>query len=144
MDLDGAYDDGNVFAKIIRGEIPSTKVFEDDEILAIMDVFPQSEGHVLVIPKRSQARNILDVEPEALAAIIAAVQRVARALREALRPDGLTVMQFNGSAGGQTIDHLHFHVIPRWHGKAMGRHGDGMADQETLKTQAAKIAAALT
>src|SRR5665213_3037317 len=111
MDLDGDYDPNNIFAKIVRGEMPAAKVFEDDDTLAFMDVFPQGRGHALVIHKRSHARNILDVEPEALAAVIATTQRITRAARAALKPDGLMVSQFNGSASGQTIYHLHFHFI---------------------------------
>ena len=141
VELDGAYDDANIFAKIIRGDMPSAKVFEDDEVMAIMDVFPQAEGHVLVIHKRSKARNILDVEPDVLAALATATQKAARAVRAALSPDGLTVTQFNGGAAGQSIAHLHFHVIPRWTDRPLGRHGGGMADMNELKALAARIAA---
>lgn len=144
MSLTGAYDPDNVFAKILRGEIPNVTVFEDDRILAFMDVFPQSEGHVLVIPKTSQARNLLEVEPEALQDVMLAAQRIARAVPEALGCDGVSIMQFNGAAGGQTVFHLHVHVIPRWEGRSLKRHGEGgMADAEGLKATAAKIAAAL-
>ena len=143
MSLDGAYERDNIFGKILRGEMPSAKVFEDDAVLAFMDVFPQSRGHVLVAPK-AEARNLLDVDAGVLSDTIVRVQRVARAVREALQPDGLTVMQFNGSAGGQTVFHLHFHVIPRWEGQAMGRHGGGgMADQAELATLAQQIAGAM-
>ena len=143
MSLDGAYEPDNVFAKILRGEMPSTKVFEDEQVLAIMDVFPQSRGHVLVLPK-AQARNLLDIEAGALRELIERVQRVAKAVREALKPDGITVMQFNGAAGGQTVYHLHFHVVPRWEGRPMGRHGDGgMADAGELAELAKQIAAAM-
>ena len=143
MSLDGAYERDNIFAKILRGEMPAAKVFEDERVLAFMDVFPQSRGHVLVVPK-AEARNLLDVEPEVLRELIVRVQRVAKAVREALRPDGLTVMQFNGAAGGQTVYHLHFHVIPRWEGQPMGRHGGGgMADPQELAGLAAEIAARL-
>jgi histidine triad (HIT) family protein len=141
MSLTGAYDPDNIFARIVRGEIPSVKVWEDDEVLAIMDVFPQAPGHVLVIHKRSRARNLLDAEPETLAALTAAVQKTALAVERALKPDGLTIMQFNGEAGGQTIFHLHFHVIPRTAGEALGRHGGGMADTAALRAQAERIAA---
>jgi histidine triad (HIT) family protein len=141
MSLDGAYDPDNIFAKILRGEAPAIRVYEDDGVLAFMDVFPQARGHVLVIAKNSQARNILDVEPEVLARLAAAVQRIARAVRSALAPEGVTVMQFNGAAGGQTVYHLHFHIIPRWEGEALGRHGGGMADMDELKTLADQIAA---
>lgn len=144
MSLHGAYDPDNVFAKIIRGDMPSVKVFEDDHVLAFMDVFPQSEGHVLIISKTSQARTLLEIEPEALARVIETTRRIARAAERALRPDGLTVMQFNGAAGGQTVFHLHFHVIPRWDDRLMKGHGHApMADMEQLKATAAKIATAL-
>lgn len=144
MSLVGAYDPENVFAKILRGEIPSVKVFEDDRVLAFMDVFPQSEGHVLVISKVSRARNLLEVEAEVLSELAAATQRVARAVPEALGCDGVSIMQFNGAAGGQTVFHLHFHVIPRWAGRSLKGHGEGgMADVEQLTAAAARIAAAL-
>ena len=114
MSLDGTYDDANVFAKIIRGEMPSVKVYEDDDVLAFMDVFPQSKGHTLVIPKRSKARNLLEVEPEVLQTLILSVQKVAKAVRAAVNPDGVMVGQYNGAPSGQTIYHLHFHIIPRF------------------------------
>ena len=98
MSLDGAYDDDNIFARILRGEAPSVRVYEDARVMAFMDVFPQSRGHLLVISKESSARNILDVEPDVLSHLIAATQRLARAVRAALRPDGIAVMQFNGAA----------------------------------------------
>lgn len=144
MSLRGAYDPDNIFAKILRDEIPSVRVWEDDDILAFMDVFPQSEGHVLVVPKRSTARNLLEIEPGALARLMAAVQRTARAVERALRPDGLSIMQFNGAAGGQTVFHLHFHVIPRWEGRVLKGHGQApMADIGALRALADRIAAAL-
>lgn len=144
MSLDGRYDTDNIFAKIIRGEIPSVKVFEDEKVLAFMDVFPQSRGHALVISKVSQARNLLEVEPDVLADLIAATQRLAKATATALKPDGVVVTQFNGAPAGQTIFHLHFHVIPRYEGEALGRHGEGgMADVGELKALADKISAAL-
>lgn len=142
MSLDGTYDDGNIFAKILRGETPAARVFEDDHVLAFMDVFPQAKGHTLVIPKHSAARNLLDEEPAVLANLIQGVQRVARAVRAALDPDGLVITQFNGAAAGQTVYHLHFHIIPRWEGVALGRHADGrMADPAELKVLAEQIAA---
>jgi len=145
MDLDGDYDPDNIFARIVRGDLPSAKVYEDHDTLALMDVFPQTRGHTLVIHKRAHARNILDVEPEPLQAVILTVQRVTRAVRAALKPDGLMVSQFNGAASGQTIYHLHFHVIPRWHGVALGRHaGGGMADPAELAELARAIAAEIS
>ncbi|MGE5501420.1 MAG: HIT family protein [Ignavibacteriales bacterium] len=144
MSLDGTYDDQNVFAKIVRGEIPSVKIFEDDEVLAFMDAFPQAKGHCLVISKTSKARNLLDAEPKTLGRVIGATQKLARAVRAALNPDGIVVMQFNGAPAGQTVYHLHFHVIPRWEGVALGRHGGGeMADMGELRELAAQISAAL-
>lgn len=144
MSLTGAYDTDNIFAKILRGEIPSAKVWEDENILAFMDVFPQSEGHVLVIHKTSTAQNLLEISPEHLAQLTAAVQRTARAVTAALSPEGFSIMQFNGEAGGQTVFHLHFHVIPRWSDRALKGHGHApMADADALKALAARIAAKL-
>jgi histidine triad (HIT) family protein len=141
MSLDGTYDEGNIFAKILRGEAPAARVFEDDHVLAFMDVFPQAKGHTLVIPKRSSARNLMDEEPVVLEKLILGVQRVTRAVRAALNPDGIVVTQFNGAPAGQTIFHLHFHIIPRWEGVPLGRHaGGGMADLEELKALARQIA----
>jgi len=145
MSLDGTYDDGNIFAKILRGEMPAARVFEDEHVFAFMDVFPQGRGHTLVIPKHSSARNLLDEEPQVLQPLILGVQRVARAVRAALKPDGLTVMQFNGAVSGQTVFHLHFHIIPRWEGVPLGRHaGGGMADPAELKVLAEQIAAMIS
>lgn len=143
MSLDGAYDDDNIFAKIVRGEIPSVKVWEDEQVLAFMDAFPQAKGHVLVISKTSKARNLLDAEAKTIGRLIGAVQKTARAVKAALNPDGLVVTQFNGAPAGQTVFHLHFHIIPRWDGAPLGRHGEGMADAEELKALASQIAAKL-
>lgn len=143
MSLDGAYDDDNIFAKIVRGEIPSVKVWEDDQVLAFMDAFPQAKGHVLVISKTSKARNLLDAEAKTIGRLIGAVQKTARAMKAALKPDGLVVTQFNGAPAGQTVFHLHFHIIPRWDGVPLGRHGEGMADPGELQALAARIAAEL-
>lgn len=144
MTLHAAYDPSNIFAKILRGDIPAVTVWEDDDVLVFMDVFPQSEGHVLVISKTSTAPTLLEIEPEALAAVTAAVQRTAKAVVKALKPEGFSIMQFNGEAGGQTVFHLHFHIIPRWSDRALKGHGHApMADVEQLKATAAKIAAAL-
>ncbi len=141
MSLDGAYDEGNIFAKILRGEAPAARIYEDSHVLAFMDVFPQARGHVLVIPKHSRARNLMDEEPEVLRELILGVQRVTRAVRAALNPDGIVVTQFNGSTAGQTIFHLHFHIIPRWEGVPVGRHATGgMADMVERKALAHQIA----
>ena len=141
MSLDGAYDDQNIFARLVRGEIPSARIYEDAQVLAFMDAFPQAKGHCLVISKTSRARNLLDVELEALNEIMAGVQKVARAVREALKPDGILISQFNGSAAGQTVFHLHVHIIPRFEGVPLGRHGSGMADPQELDALAVQIAA---
>jgi histidine triad (HIT) family protein len=142
MSLDGAYDGDNIFAKILRGDIPAAKVFEDADVLAFMDAFPQAKGHTLVISKQSKARNILDVEPEVLSRMILDVQRVARAIRAALNPDGLVITQFNGAPAGQSVFHLHFHIIPRWADTSLRPHGEGgMADPRGLAALAQQIAA---
>jgi len=144
MTLHAPYDPSNIFARIVRGEIPAVTVWEDDDVLVFMDAFPQSKGHTLVISKTSTARNMLEIEPEALAAVTAAVHRTARAVVKALSPDGFSIMQFNGEAGGQTVFHLHVHIVPRWADQPMQGHGQtGMADIDHLKATAAKIAAAL-
>jgi histidine triad (HIT) family protein len=142
MSLDGAYDEANVFAKILRGEVPSVRVFEDAEVLVFMDAFPQSRGHMLAISKTSKARNLLEAEPKTLGRLIGAVQKAARAATAALNPDGVIITQFNGAPAGQTVFHLHFHIIPRFEGQAEARHGGGMADPDELKALAAQIAAA--
>lgn len=142
MSLDGRYDPDNVFAKMLRGEIPTAKIFEDDEVLAFMDLFPQSKGHCLVVSKRSQARNLLEVEPERLCGLMLGVQKLTRGVRDALQPDGIVVTQFNGAPAGQTVFHLHVHVIPRWEGVPLGRHASGQpADAQELQALAKKIAA---
>jgi len=144
MTLHAPYDPSNIFARILRGEIPAVTVWEDDAVLAFMDVYPQSEGHVLVISKTSTARNLLEIEPETLATLAAAAQRTARAVVKALAPEGFAFMQFNGEAGGQTVFHLHMHIIPRWADRPLNSPDQtGMADVEALKVTAAKIAAAL-
>lgn len=140
--MTAAYDPDNIFAKIIRGEIPCHKVFEDDETLAFMDIMPQGDGHTLVLPK-GQARNILDATPEQLAAVIATVQRIAKAVKTAFAADGVFVQQFNEAPAGQTVFHLHFHVIPRFDGVSLRGHTGQMADHGILAEHAAKIRTAL-
>ncbi|PSH69315.1 HIT family protein [Phyllobacterium brassicacearum] len=137
------YDDNNVFAKILRGEIPSHKLYEDADTYAFMDVMPQGKGHCLVITK-SSCRNILDAEPENLAAVIATTQKLARAVKRAYDADGVTVMQFNEPASGQTVFHLHFHIIPRFEGIAIKPHTGQMEDQAVLAANAEKIRQALS
>jgi histidine triad (HIT) family protein len=144
MTLHAPYDPNNIFAKILRGEMPCVKVFEDELALAFMDVFPQAEGHTLIVPKGVEARNFLDMPPERLGDYMIRVQRLARAVESGLKPDGLRVIQFNGGPAGQTVFHLHFHILPVWESRPLGRHGSGeMAKPETLEPLAAKIRAAL-
>ncbi|MCX8252992.1 hypothetical protein RHAL1_01415 [Beijerinckiaceae bacterium RH AL1] len=138
-----AYDDDNIFAKILRGEIPCHKVYEDDVALAFMDVMPQGEGHTLVIPKKSKARNVLEMEPDELAALMPRVQKVAKAAKAAFGADGVMLIQYNEPAAGQTVFHPHFHVIPRFADVPLKPHSGKMADGELLKAHAAKIVAAL-
>lgn len=137
-----AYDRDNVFAKILRGEIPAARIYEDEHVLALMDAMPQSDGHALVIPK-VEVENLFELAPDVLATLIKAVQRIAQAMRVALNPDGLTVMQFNGAAAGQTVFHVHFHLVPRYEGKPLRSHGREMAERAVLQAQADKIKAAL-
>ena len=144
MTLNAPYDPNNIFARILRGEIPSVKVWEDDHVLAFMDVFPQSEGHVLIVSKTSTARTLLDIEPDVLTRLTEATRRTARAMVKALRPEGFQIMQFNGEAGGQTVFHLHFHIVPRWAGRPMKGHGHApMAEADALRLLADRIAAEL-
>ena len=145
MSLDGVYDDQNIFAKIVRGEAPAVKIYEDHAVLAFMDVFPQTRGHCLVVSKTSKARNLLDVEPEVLCTLMRDVQRIARAVVAALNPDGVVVTQFNGSPAGQTVFHLHVHIIPRWIDQPLKGHSHGqMADMAELKGLAEQIAAKIS
>ncbi|MEL6178839.1 MAG: HIT family protein [Myxococcota bacterium] len=143
MSLDHTYDPANIFAKIVRGEMPSVKVFEDEETLAFMDVFPQTDGHVLVIHKHAHATNLLTLSEDEASAVMRTVQHVAKAVVEALQPDGLRIVQFNGTAAGQTVFHFHMHILPMWEGRTFGRHGAGMADQAKLNALAEKIRTAL-
>lgn len=137
-----AYDPDNIFAKILRGEIPCVKIFEDANVLSFMDVMPQVEGHTLVIPKE-KAEDMLDLSPEGATALILATQRIAKAVKKALQPPGLMLMQLNGRAAGQSVFHVHFHILPRFAGIDMKLHAREMADPKTLEPIAAKIRAAL-
>ena len=143
MSLEGTYDPDNIFAKILAGDIPCARVYEDKQVLSFMDAFPQTRGHTLIIPK-APSRNLFDTDPAVLANIIQKTQWVAAAVRDVFSPDGLTITQFNGAAAGQTVFHLHFHILPRYANGAMAAHAGGqMADMDDLKHQAANIQAAL-
>ena len=137
-----AYDPNNIFAKILRGEMPCVRVFEDEVSLAFMDIMPRADGHTLVIPK-APARNLLDIAPADLASFMPSVQRVALAAKAGLSADGVSVQQFNESAGGQIVFHLHFHILPRWTGVAMRPPGGPMLSAAQLEPFAAKIRAEL-
>lgn len=144
MSLSGTYDDNNLFAKILRGEIPAVKVSEDDQVLAFMDIFPQSRGHVLVVPKGVKARNFLELPESKVAPLMWHVHRLTKAVVRTLNPDGVTVTQFNGAPAGQTIFHLHFHIIPRYEGVPLAGHAhQNRADIPELERIAKDIAAAL-
>ncbi|HUO02769.1 MAG TPA: HIT family protein [Rhizomicrobium sp.] len=137
-----SYDNNNVFAKILRGEIPSVKLYEDDKTLAFMDVMPQAEGHALVIPKEP-AENILDLSAEGAAALMATTQKIAKAVKKGLNAPGIMLAMLNGAPAGQSIFHIHFHVIPRAAGIDLGLHARSMVDPKSLEPIAAKIRAAL-
>ena len=136
-----AYDPENVFAKILRKELPAHVIYEDDNTLALMDIMPRAPGHCLVIPK-APARNILDISEESLAAVTSTVRKLSHAVVKAFRADGITIHQFNEDAGGQVVFHLHFHIIPRHSGQPLAHTPAVMADQGELKANAAKISAA--
>lgn len=140
--MNQAYDPTNVFAKILRGELPCEKVYEDEHTLALMDIMPRADGHVLVIPKAA-ARNILDITADDLARLAVSVQKIARAVKAGMGADGLTIQQFNESAGGQVVFHIHVHVLPRWTGVSLRPHTGAMEKPEVLRTHADKIRAAL-
>ncbi|MFT3730220.1 MAG: HIT family protein [Hyphomicrobium sp.] len=137
-----SYDSSNIFAKILRGEIPSHKVYENADAIVFMDVMPQSPGHTLVVPKAA-SRNLLDADPAVLAKVIPLVQKVAVAAKSAFNADGISIAQFNEPAGGQTVFHLHFHIIPRYEGQPLQTHARKMEDSAVLAANAEKLKAAL-
>lgn len=134
------YDASNPFAKILRGELPCIKVAENDAALAFMDLMPQDDGHLLIVPKEAVA-EIFDLSDASLVASMRMAQKLAIAVRTALRPDGVFIGQFNGAAAGQTVPHVHFHVIPRWHGHSLKMHAREAADVDTLEAVAKRIRA---
>ncbi len=140
--MSSGYDTNNIFAKILRGELPAHKVYEDADTFAFLDIMPRCNGHTLVIPK-TPARNVLDASPDQLAACLRTVQTIARAQLKAFGADGITIQQFNEPAGGQVVFHIHFHVMPRQVGVALQPHTGKMADAAVLSANAAKIKAAL-
>ena len=136
------YDSSNIFAKILRGEIPCHKVYEDSDAICFMDVMPQGPGHALIVPK-APSRNMLDADPAVLAKLLPLIQKIAKASKAAFGADGITVMQFNEPAGGQTVFHLHYHVIPRFDGAPLKSHSGKMEDPAILAANAEKLRAAL-
>ena len=140
--MNAGYDEGNIFARILAGLIPCTRVYEDAASLAFMDVMPCADGHVLVIPKRA-SRNLLDAAPETLAALMPVVQKVAQGAKAGMKAEGVSIWQFNEAAGGQSVFHLHFHILPRWEGVALRPPGGPMAKPELLSAHAAQIIAAM-
>lgn len=136
-----AYDDQNIFARILRGELPAIKVYEDDQVLAFMDIMPQADGHTLVIPK-SPALTLLDLNPDVAAYTIKVVQKIAQAIEKALDAQGIVLMQLSGASAGQTVPHVHFHLIPT-SVHELGRHAAQMGDQDKIKAFAEKIKSAL-
>jgi len=139
MSLYGDYDPQNIFAQIIRGQAPCYKLYEDEDVLAFLDVFPQSYGHTLVIPKRAEARNILEVDTDSLAKVMAVVQRLTRVLVEELEPAGVQVAQFNGAPAGQTVFHLHMHIVPRYAGEKLELHASAKAESAELEQLQARL-----
>ena len=137
-----AYDANNIFAKILRGEAPCVRVAEDDVSLAFMDIMPRADGHALIIPK-TPARNLLDIAPAELARFMPSVQRLAQAVKAGMAAEGVVVQQFNESAGGQIVFHLHFHVLPRWSGVALRPPGGPIVPADQLEVVAAKIRPAM-
>jgi histidine triad (HIT) family protein len=133
-----AYDPNNIFAKIIRGELPCHKIYEDADTLAFLDIMPRTEGHALVITK-TEARDLFDASPEAIAQVMATVRKLAPKIKEAVGADGILIQQFNGAAAGQTVYHLHVHILPIKEGVPLKRHAGEMADQGELATTAEKI-----
>lgn len=141
MSLTTTYDAQNIFAQIIRGEAPCYKLYEDDDVLAFLDLFPQSFGHTLVIPKRSAACNILDVDSEALFQVMRVVQQLTRAIVAELAPDGVQIAQFNGAPAGQTVFHIHMHIVPRYAGQGMAVHAAQKAEPAELERLQARLRA---
>jgi histidine triad (HIT) family protein len=136
------YDPDNIFTKIMAGDIPSHKIYEDEDTYAFMDVMPESDGHCLVIPKTG-SRNLLDAAPMTLGSLIVVTQKIAIAVQKAMNADGIIIRQFNEEPAGQTVFHLHFHIIPRYEGVPLKRHTGEMADNDVLAAHAEKIRAAL-
>lgn len=140
--MQAEYDSNNIFARILRGELPCFKIYEDADTIAFMDIMPQSDGHALVVPKEA-AVDIFGLSEQAAAAAIRATQIVARGVREAFQPDGVVISQFNGAAAGQTVPHVHFHIVPRYSDQTLRGHAREQQNMDVLKQHAERVAAAL-
>ena len=139
MSLHGQYDEQNIFAKIIRGEAPCYKLYEDEDVLAFLDLFPQSYGHCLVIPKHAPARNLLEIDDANLARVMSVVRKLTQVVVDELEPAGVQVAQFNGAPAGQTVFHIHVHIVPRYEGDKLGIHATNQGDAEELKALQARL-----
>ena len=143
MSLIGVYDPGNVFAKVLRGDLPCYRIYEDDDLLAFLDLYPQARGHTLVIPKNEQARNLLELSDAAIGPLFIAVKKIMKALVAEVQPDGVQIFQFNGGEGGQSVYHIHVHIVPRWPGQPLGMHAQAKGDPQALEALAASLSARL-
>lgn len=141
MSLYGDYDADNVFAKILRGDVPCHSVYEDEDILAFLDAFPQSLGHTLIIPRHQRARNLIELDDAAIAPLFTSAKRLMQILIDELQPEGVQLMQFNGGQGGQSVFHVHVHLIPRWPGQPLGVHSQKAGNPEELAALAAQLRA---
>lgn len=137
-----AYDPDNIFMKIIRGDMPSFKVYEDEDTFSFMDIFPQTKGHTLVVPKKG-GEDLFGTDEKNVLATLRTTRKVATAVDKVLEPDGIMIAQFNRPAAGQTVFHLHFHILPRWEGKTLNPHNSEQADMDEIKTLSARIASQL-
>jgi len=139
MSLHGTYDDDNVFARILRGELPCHRIYEDEDVLAFLDAFPQAQGHTLIVPKRLRARNLLELPEAAVAPLFLCAKRLMAVLIAELEPVGVQMLQFNGGDGGQSVFHVHVHLVPRWAGQPLGLHGQVAGDPQQLAEVATRL-----
>jgi len=141
MSLYGEYDADNIFAKILRGEVPCHPVYENEDVLAFLDAFPQSQGHTLIIPRHERARNLVELDNAAIAPLFTCAKMMMQVLIDELQPDGVQLMQFNGGRGGQSVFHVHVHLIPRWPGQPLGVHSQNAGDPDELAALASRLQA---
>jgi Diadenosine tetraphosphate (Ap4A) hydrolase and other HIT family hydrolases len=139
MSLYGEYDPGNVFARILRGELPCHRIYEDDDVLAFLDAYPQAPGHTLIIPKDGQARNLLELDDRAIKPLFSCAKRLMKVIVAELEPVGVQLLQFNGGDGGQSVFHVHIHLVPRWKGQPLGLHAQTPGDAAELSKLAERL-----